>query len=40
MFNQSANNTLIGVLDQIEKSLVQQDNVLYESLRQSVTASK
>ena len=40
MFNQSINNTLIGVLDHVEKSMVQQDNVLHESLRQSVTASK
>ena len=40
MFNQSINNTLIGVLDKVEKSMVQQDNVLRETLRQSVTASK
>ena len=40
MFNQSINNTLIGVLDKVEKSMVQWDNVLHESLRQSVTASK
>ena len=40
MFNQSINNTLIGALDQVEKSMVQQDNVLHESLRQSATAPK
>ena len=40
MFNQSINNTLIGVLDHIEKSMVQQDNVLQESFRQSLAASK
>ena len=40
MFNQSINNTLIGVLDHIEKPLVQWDNVLHDSLRQSVAASK
>ena len=40
MFNQSINNTFIGVLDHVEKSLVQQDNVLHESLRQLVPASK
>ena len=40
MFNQSINNTLIGVWDHVAKSMVQQDNVLHESLRQSVTASK
>ena len=40
MFNQSLNNTLIGVLDKVEKSMVQQNNVLHDSLRQSVTASK
>ena len=40
MINQSINNTLIGVLDRLDKSMVQQDNVLHESLRQSVTASK
>ena len=40
MFNQSLNNTLIGVLDKVEKSMVQQNNVLHESLRQSVTTSK
>ena len=40
MFNLSLNNSLIGVMDKFEKSMVQQDNVLHESLRQSVTASK
>ena len=40
MFNQSINNTLIGVLDQVKKSMVQWDNILHENLRQSVTASK
>ena len=40
MFNQSINNTLIGVPDKVEKSMDQQNNVLHESLRQSVTASK
>ena len=40
MFNLSFNNTLIGVLNQVEKSMVQQNNVLHKSLRQSVTASK
>ena len=40
IFNQSINNTLIGVPDKVEKSMVQWDNVLHESLRQSVTASK
>ena len=35
MFNQSLNNTLIGVLDKVEKSMVQQNNVL-----SSVTALK
>ena len=40
MFNQSISNTLIGVLDRFDKSIVQWDNVLHESLRQSVTASK
>ena len=40
MINQSSNNTLIGVLDRFDKSMVQWDNVLHESLRQSVTASK
>ena len=40
MFSQSINNTLNGVLDMVEKSMVQWDNVLHESLRQSVTASK
>ena len=40
MFNQSINNNLIGVLYKVEKSMVQQNNVLHESLRQSVTASK
>ena len=40
MFNQSINKPLIGVLDKVEKSMVQWDNVLHESLRQSVTASK
>ena len=40
MFNQSINNTLIGVLNRFDKSIVQRDNVLHESLRQSVTASK
>ena len=36
----SINNTLIGVLDRFDKSMVQRDNVLHESLRQSVPASK
>ena len=40
MFNLSLNNTLIGVLDKAEKSMVQQNNVLNESLRQWVTVSK
>ena len=40
MFNLSLSNRLIGVLDKFEKSMVQQNNVLHESLRQSVTASK
>ena len=40
MFNLSLNSSLIGVLDKFEKSVVQQNNVLHESLRQSVTASK
>ena len=40
MINQSINNTLIGVLDRVDKSMVQWDNVLHESLRQSVTASE
>ena len=40
MFNLSLNSRLIGVLDKFEKSMVQQNNVLHESLRQSVTASK
>ena len=40
MFNQSLNNTLIGIPDKVEKSMVQQNNVLHESLSQSVTASK
>ena len=40
MFNQSINNTLISVKDKVEKSLVLWNNVLHESLRQSVTASK
>ena len=40
MINQSINNTLIGVLDRFDKSMVQWDSVLHESLRQSVTASK
>ena len=40
MLNQSLNNTLIGILDKVEKSMVQENNVLHESLRQSVTASK
>ena len=40
MFILSANNSLIGVLDKFDKSMVQQNNVFHESLRQSVTASK
>ena len=40
MFNQSINDTLTGVLGQVEKSLGHWDNVLHQSLRQSVTASK
>ena len=40
MFNLSLNSSLIGVLDKFEKSIVQQNNVLHEILRQSVTASK
>ena len=40
MFNLSLNSSLIGVLDKFEKSMVQQNNVLHESIRQSVTASK
>ena len=40
MFNQSINNTLIGILDHVEKSMVQWGNVLHDSLRQSVIASK
>ena len=40
MFNQSIYDTLIGVLDKVEKSMVQQNNRLHESLRQSDTASK
>ena len=40
MFNLSLNSSLIGALDKFEKSMVQQNNVLHESLRQSVTASK
>ena len=40
MINQSINSTLISVLDRFDKSMVQWDNVLPESLRQSVTASK
>ena len=40
MFNLSLNSSLTGVLDKFEKSMVQQNNVLYKSLKQSVTASK
>ena len=40
MFNLSLNSSLIGVLDKFEKAMVQQNNVLHESIRQSVTASK
>ena len=40
IFNLSLNNSLIGVLDKFEKSMVQQNNLLHESLRQSVAASK
>ena len=40
MCNISLNSSLIGVLDKFEMSMVQQNNVLHESLRQSVTASK
>ena len=40
MFNLSLDSSLTGVLDKFEKSMVQQNNVLHESLRQSVTASK
>ena len=40
MFNLSPNGSFIGVLDKFDKSMVQQSNVLHESLRQSVTASK
>ena len=40
MFNLSLNSSLIGVLDKFEKSMVQQNDVLHESLRQSVTVSK
>ena len=40
MFILSLNSSLIGVLDKFEKSMFQQNNVLHESLRQLVTASK
>ena len=40
MFNLSLNSSLIGVLDKFETSMVQQNNVLHERLRQSVMASK
>ena len=40
MFNLSLNSSFIGVLDKVEKSMFQQNNVLHESLRQLVTASK
>ena len=40
MISQSINNTLIGVLDRFDKSMVQCDSILHESFRQSVTASK
>ena len=40
MLNLSLNKSLIGVLNQVEKSMVQQNNVFHESLRQSVTVSK
>ena len=40
MFNLGLNSSLIGVLDKFEKSMVQQNNVLHESLRQAATASK
>ena len=39
MFNQSLNNTLIGVLDKVGKSMVQKNNALHDSLK-TVTASK
>ena len=40
MLNLSLNNSLTGVWDRFEKSMVQQNNVLHKTLRQSVTASK
>ena len=40
MFNLSLNSSLIGILDKFEQSSVQQNNVLHESFRHSVTASK
>ena len=40
MFNLNLNNSLIGVMDKFEKSMVKQNDVLHENLRQSFTASK
>ena len=40
MFNLRLIDTVIGVLDKFEKSMVQQNNVLHEILKQTVTASK
>ena len=40
MFNLSLNSSLTGVLDKFEKSMVQQNTVLHEILKQSVTDSK
>ena len=40
MFNLTLSSRLIGVLDKFEKSMVQQNSVLHESLRQSVAALK
>ena len=40
MFNLSLNNSLISILNKFEKAMVQQNNVLHESLRISVTSSK
>ena len=39
-FNLSLNSSLTGVLDKFERFMVQQNNVLHESLRQSVPSSK
>ena len=40
VINQSINDSLIGVLDRFDKSMVQPDSILHESFRQLVTASK